>query len=361
MRLELIKRSAPAPAMRFLSPLLGLFLALIAGAIMFSALGKAPDRALYAFFIEPISEMWSVHELLIKAAPLILMGAGLCICFQSNNWNIGAEGQMIVGAIFGAALPILLPDVQNFLILPLMLIFGIMGGMLYGFIPALLKAKFKTNEILTSLMLVYVAQMLLDWIVRGPWRNPEGLNFPESRRFHEWARIPEMMPADGRANWGFVIAIVVAIALGVMLAKSLKGFEVKVIGTSPKAAQFAGFDAKKMIFFSFLLAGGCAGLAGIIEVAGATGQLRPTVSPGYGFTAIIVAYLGRLNPIGAIVAGLVLALTYLGGEAAQISLGLSDKIARVFQGLILFFVLACDTLILYKIRLSFGAVQKGAA
>ncbi len=203
---------------------------------------------------------------------------------------------MIVGAIFGAALPILLPDVQNFLILPLMLICGIIGGMAYGFIPALLKAKFKTNEILTSLMLVYVAQMLLDWIVRGPWRNPEGLNFPESRRFHEWARLPEMFPADGRANWGFVIAVVVAIALGIMLAKSLKGFEVKVIGTSPKAAQFAGFNTKKMIFFAFLLAGGCAGLAGIIEVAGATGQLRPTVSPRLWLYCHYCGLFGPLEP-----------------------------------------------------------------
>lgn len=350
--------------MTYMSPIIGLALALIAGAIMFSFLGKPPLGALYAYFIEPISEMWSVHELLIKAAPLILMGAGLCVCYQSNNWNIGAEGQMIMGGMAGSILPVMFPQIAGPFVLPAMLVMGVLGGMAYAAIPALLKTKFKTNEILTSLMLVYIAQLFLDWTVRGAWRNPQGLNFPETRRFDDFARIAEMVPADGRANFGFVIAVVVALAIWVMMAKSMKGFQVKVIGASPKAARFAGFDAQKMVFFAFLLAGATAGLAGIVEVAGASGQLRTTISPGYGFTAIIVAFLGRLNPIGAIVAGLVLALTFLGGEAAQISLGVSDKVARVFQGLILFFVLACDTLILYRIRLVFSAKpasQKGAA
>jgi len=364
LRLELTKRSTPSNLMTYMSPIIGLALALIAGAIMFSFLGKPPLGALYAYFIEPISEMWSVHELLIKAAPLILMGAGLCVCYQSNNWNIGAEGQMIMGGMAGSILPVMFPQIAGPFVLPAMLFMGVLGGMAYAAIPALLKTKFKTNEILTSLMLVYIAQLFLDWTVRGAWRNPQGLNFPETRRFDDFARIAEMMPADGRANFGFVIAVVVALAIWVMMAKSMKGFQVKVIGASPKAARFAGFDAQKMVFFAFLLAGATAGLAGIVEVAGASGQLRTTISPGYGFTAIIVAFLGRLNPIGAIVAGLVLALTFLGGEAAQISLGVSDKVARVFQGLILFFVLACDTLILYRIRLVFSAKpasQKGAA
>ena len=349
--------------MTYLSPLIGLGLAVIAGSIMFTFLGKPPLAALYAYFIEPISELWSVHELLIKAAPLILMGAGLCVCYLSNNWNIGAEGQMVIGGMAGSILPVMFPEVVGPFLLPAMIIMGTLGGMAYAAIPALLKTKFKTNEILTSLMLVYIAQLFLDWTIRGPWRNPEGLNFPETRRFDAAARIPEMMPMDGRANWGFVIAIVVALAIWVLMSRTMKGFQVKVIGASPRAARFAGFDDKKMVFFAFLIAGATAGLAGIIEVSGATGQMLPTISPGYGFTAIIVAFLGRLNPIGAIVAGLVLALTFLGGENAQVVLGVPDKAARVFQGLILFFVLACDTLILYKIRLAFGAAApaKGGA
>ena len=361
MRLELIKRGNPSRALQFLSPLIGLTLAVLTGAIMFAILGKEPLAALYVYFIEPLTEMWSIHELLIKAAPLILMGAGLSVCYLSNNWNIGAEGQFIMGALAGSIFPVLFTDLQTPFVLPLMMAFAIVGGALWAGIPALLKAKFNTNEILVSLMLVYVAELILDYLVRGPWRNPGGMNFPESVRFHSFARIPELMPADGRANWGIVIAIIVAVAIWVMLSRTLKGFEIKVLGTSPRAGKFAGFDAKKMIFFSFLLAGGCAGLAGIIEVAGASAQLRPIISPGYGFTAIIVAFLGRLNPLGVIVAGLVLALTYLGGEAAQISLGLSDKVARVFQGALLLYILACDTLIHYRVRFARAPKASGSA
>lgn len=363
MRFELTKRSIPSPAMAYLSPLIGLFLALIAGGIMFALLGKPPLQALYAYFIEPISAIWSVHGLLVKAAPLILMGAGLCVCYQSNNWNIGAEGQMIIGGMAGSVLPIMFPSFSGPLVLPLMILMGMLGGMAYAAIPALLKTNFKTNEILTSLMLVYIAERILDWTVRGPWRDPNGLNHPESRQFGEFARIGEISPADGSANYGIVIAIVVALLIWVLMSKTLKGFQVKVIGASPRAAKFAGFSARNMVIFAFLLAGAAAGLAGIIEVAGAGGKLRPTISPGFGFTAIIVAFLGRLNPIGAIFAGLVLALTLLGGEVAQTSLGLSDKVAKVFQGMILFFVLTCDTLILYQIRFVGGAPasSKGAS
>ncbi|GGA44781.1 ABC transporter permease [Pelagibacterium lentulum] len=359
IRVELLRRDNPSRALRLLSPLIGLSLALITGAIMFSLMGKNPAAALYVYFIEPLTEAWSVHELLIKAAPLILMGAGLSICYLSNNWNIGAEGQFIMGALAGSIFPVLFTDFQNPMVLPLMFIFAVAGGALWAGIPALLKARFNTNEILVSLMLVYVAERILDYLVRGPWRNPGGMNFPESVRFHSYARVPEIMPWDGRANLGIVIAILVAIALWFMLSRTLKGFEVKVIGASPRAGRFAGFSSKGMIFFSFLVAGGCAGLAGIIEVAGASAQLRPIISPGYGFTAIIVAFLGRLNPLGAIAAGLILALTYLGGEAAQISLQISDKASRVFQGTLLLYILACDTLIHYRIRFSRKPAAKG--
>ena len=351
MRIELVKRPQRSALFGAISPLIALALTIIAGAVLFSLLGKNPGTALYYYFIDPLRETWSLHELAIKAAPLILIAVGLSICYLSNNWNIGAEGQFILGAIVGSILPVMFPQFQNALVLPLMLLMGIIGGAAYAAIPALLKARFNTNEILTSLMLVYVAQLFLDWLVRGPWRNPEGFNFPETRTFHQFAVLPEILPASGRANLGFVFAILAAIAVWFMLTRTLKGFEVKVIGQSPRAGRFAGFSQSRMIFFAFLLSGALAGLAGISEVSGAIGQLRPTISPGYGFTAIIVAFLGRLNPLGIVAAGLFLALTYLGGEAAQISVGLSDKVVRAFQGMILFFVLACDTLILYRIRI----------
>jgi ABC-type uncharacterized transport system permease subunit len=211
--------------------------------------------------------------------------------------------------------------------------------------------RFNTNEILTSLMLVYVAQLFLDWLVRGPWRNPAGMNFPGTIRFHDYAILPEILPASGRANWGFVFALVAAVLVWFMLSKTLKGFEVKVLGQSPRAGRFAGFSSGRVVVFAFLVSGALAGLAGIAEVSGAVRHLNEKLSIGYGFAAIIVAFLGRLNPLGIVAAGLVLALTYLGGEAAQISVGLSDKVVRAFQGMILFFVLACDTLIHYQIRI----------
>ena len=351
MRIELIRRPERSSAMALLSPILAIALTVITGFFVFLAIGVDPFEALYIYFIEPLTAWWSVQDLLIKAAPIILIAIGLSLCYRSNNWNIGAEGQFILGAIVGSILPVMFPQFQNALVLPLMLLMGIIGGAAYAAIPALLKARFNTNEILTSLMLVYVAQLFLDWLVRGPWRNPEGFNFPETRTFHQFAVLPEILPASGRANLGFVFAILAAIAVWFMLTRTLKGFEVKVIGQSPRAGRFAGFSQSRMIFFAFLLSGALAGLAGISEVSGAIGQLRPTISPGYGFTAIIVAFLGRLNPLGIVAAGLILALTYLGGEAAQISVGLSDKVVRAFQGMILFFVLACDTLILYRIRI----------
>jgi simple sugar transport system permease protein len=356
MRLELVKRPQRSTLFSILSPFIAFVLTLVAGSIMFALLGVNPLVALRTYFIEPISQVWQLHELAIKAAPLILIAVGLSVCYRANIWNIGAEGQFILGGIVGSILPVMYPEFQSPLVLPLMLLMGMVGGAAYAAIPAFLKARFNTNEILTSLMLVYVAQLFLDWIVRGPWRDPKGFNFPQTIQFSDAATLPELWPESGRANWGFVFALVAAVLVWLMMSRMLKGFEVRVLGSSPRAGRFAGFSANRMVFFAFMLSGALAGLAGISEVSGAINQLQPTISPGYGFTAIIVAFLGRLNPLGIVAAGLVLGLTYLGGEAAQSALGVSDKVARVFQGMLLFFVLGCDTLIHYRIRLAGVAV-----
>lgn len=354
MRIELEKRANASSLFQIVSPLLALVLTLIFGAIMFLMLGKDPVHALYAFFIEPLLEVWSLHELAIKAAPLILIAVGLSVCYNSNNWNIGAEGQFTIGAIVGSILPVLVPQWQSPLLLPLMLVMGALGGALFAAIPALLKTRFNTNEILVSLMLVYIAQLFLDWLVRGPWRNPKGFNFPQTVSFSPEAVLPELLES-GRAHWAIIFALVAAVSIWFMMRYMLKGFEVSVLGRSQRAGRFAGFSSRRMVWFSMMLSGAFAGLAGISEVSGSIGHLQPSISPGYGFTAIIVAFLGRLNPLGIIVSGFILALTYLGGEAAQLSIGVSDKVTRVFQGLLLFFVLSCDTLILYRIRIIFGS------
>ena len=298
MRIELIKRPQQSKLFSALSPFIALGLTLIAGAIMFSLLGKNPFEALYYYFIDPLTGIWDpdnrwqLHELAIKAAPLILIAVGLSVCYLSNNWNIGAEGQFIAGAIAGSFIPVVFPGFQSWIVLPLMLILGMAGGAAYASIPAFFKVRFNTNEILTSLMLVYVAQLFNDWLVRGIWRNPEGMSFPGTVRFHEYAILPQIWPDSGRAHWGFVFALVAAVVVWFMLSKMLKGFEVKVLGQSPRAGRFAGFSSARMVFFAFILSGALAGLAGISEVAGPIEHLNEKISIGYGFTAIIVAFLG---------------------------------------------------------------------
>lgn len=363
MRLELKRRDSVPWWADVLSPLLALAATLVVGAILFVALGQPPAAALYAYFVAPLAEIWSLHELTIKAAPLIVIAVGLSVAYRANVWNIGAEGQFVAGAVAGSALPILWPDAAGPWVLPAMLCAGALGGAAWGSVPGLLKARFGANEILVSLMLVYVAGLGLDYLVRGPWRNPQGFNFPESVSFSASATLPELVATGaygGRANAGILIALVIAALTFVMLTRTLKGFEVTVTGASPKAARFAGFDAAATTMFAFLLSGALAGLAGIIEVSGAIGRLTPVVSPGYGFTAIIVAFLGRLNPLAIVLAGFLLALSYLGGEAAQVSLQLSARLARVFQGVLLFAVLAADTLVRYRVRLARRAVRVAA-
>jgi len=349
LRIELIRRPEHSLLMSFLSPILAIGLTLLLGFIIFAAIGIDPFRGIYIYFIEPLTLEWSIEEILVKAIPIVLIAVGLALCYLANNWNIGAEGQFTAGAIAGSALPILLPEFQNFATLPLMLLMGIAGGMLYAAIPALLKIRFGTNEILTSLMLVYVALLFLDWLVRGPWRNPQGFGFPGSREFTDWAVMPILVEGS-RLHLGLAFAVVAVVAAWFVLNRTLTGFEVNVLGQAPRAGAFAGFSRNRMTLLTFLISGGLAGLAGICEVAGPIGKLDVVISPGYGFTAIIVAFLGRLNPLAILVAGFVLALTYIGGENAQIALGLSGKTARVFQGMLLFFVLACDTFILYRVR-----------
>ncbi len=349
MRIELIRRPQRSARMAVLSPLIAIALTVVAGFVIFAANGVDPVGALYVYFIEKLTAWWSIQDLIVKMTPLILIGVGLSLSYLSNTWNIGAEGQLAAGAIAGSVLPIYFPDWGGPLVVTLMLLMGILGGMAYGAIPALLKTRFGTNEILTSLMLVYVADLVLDWVARGPWRNPAGYNFPNSRQFSDNQLLPVI--AGQHVTVATVIALVVAVAAWFLLGKTLTGFRIRVLGEAPRAGAFAGFSRNRMVLVAFLISGGLAGLAGICEVAGPLGQLRISVSPGYGFTAIIVAFLGRLNPLGVIVASFVLGLSYLGGEGIQSTYHLSDQIARVFQGMLLFFVLACDTMIFYRVRI----------
>jgi simple sugar transport system permease protein len=350
MRLVLERRAERSTAAAIASPLIAIALTLATMAVLFAALGKNPITALSVYFVEPLTDSYSLVELAVKATPLVMIAVGLSLCYLANVWNIGAEGQFLIGAVCGSWLAVLTQGADaGAWVLPVMLMLGAVGGALYALLPAVAKVRFGASEILTSLMLVYVADLLLDYLVRGPWRDPNGFNFPTTAEFDPVATVPILIEGT-RMHLGALIALVVVAVAAVLLGRTIKGFEIKVVGAAPRAARFAGFSADKLVILTFLISGALAGLAGIIEVAGPVGHLQPNFSPGYGFTAIIVAFLGRLNPVGILIAGLFLALTFIGGEQAQISIKVPLDLTKVFQGILLFYVLACDSLILYRIR-----------
>ncbi len=351
MRLALERRVETPFALQLLSPLVAVALTLVSAVIVFAALGHDPWRALYIYFVMPVSDSWGLQEVAVKATPLVLISVGLALCYRSNNWNIGAEGQFLVGALAGSWIAVATHGAaQGPWLLPAMLAAGALGGALFALIPAGLKTRFGANEILTSLMLVYIAELLLDFLVRGPWRDPAGFNMPQTVTFAREATVPLLMEG-GRLNLGTPIALAAVVLAAILVGRTLKGFEITLVGEAPRAARFAGFSETRLTWTVFAIAGGLAGLAGVLEAAGTVRMLQPGFSPGYGFTAIIVAFLGRLNPVGCLVAGVFLAITFIGGENAQIMLRLPLDVTRVFQGLLLFFVLACDTLLLYRVRL----------
>jgi simple sugar transport system permease protein len=351
MRLVLERRAETPLLLKLGSPLLAVALTLVSALVIFAALGKDPWIAVQVYFILPLSDFWGIQEVAVKATPLVLISLGLALCYRSNNWNIGAEGQFLVGAMAGGWLALATHGAPNGpWVMPAMLAAGALGGALFALIPALLKTRFGANEILTSLMLVYVAELLLDWLVRGPWRDPQGFNMPVTVTFEPEAVVPLLLDG-GRLNIGTPIALLLVAVMAVLVGRTLKGFEIRLVGEAPRAARFAGFDEKKLTLTVFAISGALAGLAGILEAAGTVKMLQPGLSPGYGFTAIIVAFLGRLNPVGCLIAGVFLAVTFIGGENAQIMLRLPLDATRVIQGLLLFYVLACDTLLLYRPRL----------
>ena len=346
--IALQKRADPSRLMSWLAPLIALGITVLAGLVMFAMLGVPVGAAFHAFFIEPVSSVYGLAELGVKAAPLIMIGVALSIGFRAQVWNIGAEGQLILGAIAGSAVALALYEVDAWYVLPAMIIASVLGGMSWAAVPALLKTRFNVNEILTSLMLTYVAVLLLSYLVSGPMRDPDGFNFPESRLFHDAATLPRVLQGT-RLHVGAMVALACVVAGWVLLSRTLLGFALRVNGAAPKASAYAGFNQSRLVWIALLIGGALAGLAGLFEVAGPIGQLLPNISPGYGFTAIIVAFLGRLHPLGVLFAGLIMALSYLGGESAQITLNLPLAVTGVFQGMLLFFLLATDVLIFYSI------------
>ena len=355
LRLEL--RPAPSRVWAWASPLLALAITVVLGVLLFTVMGKDPVRGLQIFFWEPIKSAYALGELGIKATPLLLIALGLAVCFRSNIWNIGAEGQYIIGAIFAGGVALTAGKDTGGWIVVAVLLAGVLGGMLWAAITALLRDRFNAGEILVSLMLVYVAVQVLNFLVFGPWKDPAGYNFPQTRTFEAVTRIPRLMQGS-RVTIGAVIALVGAGLLWLYLFRTRSGFALQVGGLAPAAARYAGFSSRRALWTAFLISGGAAGLAGALEVAGPVGQLTPYIPAGYGFAAIIVAFVGRLHPLGMVLAAILMSMFYIGGELAQSRLGLPKSLTDVFQGLLLFSLMACDTLVNYRIRRS--AARQGA-
>ena len=344
-------RARPSKVMRWTAPLIAIFATLVVGSLLFWALGKPVAESFYVFFIQPMTSSYGWSELLIKACPLILIAEGLAIGFKARIYNIGAEGQLIIGALFGGGVAIYMDGSDAAWVIPAMVVAGAIGGALWGALPAWLRTHFNAQETLTTLMLTYVATFILSYMVHGPWRDPGGMNFPQSIMCGDNALFSILLE-DSRVNSSVFMTLFAVVAFWLFNARSFMHFQLEVGGHAPAASRYAGFSARQTVWFSLVMSGMTAGLAGVGEIAGPVGQLNLNISPGYGFAAIIVAYLGRLHAFGIVLAGFLLALIYLGGEAAQVSLQMPFAITGIFQGMLLFFLLGSDVFIDNRLRRS---------
>ncbi len=349
MRIKLEKRPAPSVAMMVLTPVLSVLLTMLIGVIVFDFLGVDGFGAVRDIFLTPILASYKWQDVAVKAAPLVIIALGLSVGNRAQVWNIGAEGQYIIGALFAAGVGIAAGDLGGPFVVLAMVLAGILGGALWAAVPALLKTRWDVNEILSSLMLTYVAGQVLGYLVGGPWKDPNGRNFPATAPLHDNQVLPIVFPGT-TVHLGVIVALILPFAFWWLMARSMFGFQVRVVGAAPQAARHGGFDTKQTIWLALVISGAMAGLAGAFEFTGALHAINLGFPSGYGFTAIIVSFLGRLNPIGCMIAGIVLAITYVGGQVAQTTVHIPSSTAGIFQAMMLFLILASDIFIRYRIR-----------
>ena len=349
MRFRFEKRAEPSRLMLVATPIGAVLLTMVIGAILFEALGYDGVSAVKEIFLTPILASYKWQDVAAKAAPLILIGLGLSVSNRAKIWNIGAEGQYVIGALSGAGVALVTQGAQGFWIIPLMLLAGIAGGMAWSAVPALLKIRFRVNEILSSLMLTYVALQVLNYLITGPWKDPKGHNFPQTAPFTDAQLLPHTI-AGTPVSPGLAVAVALSLVFWLLMSRSVFGYQIKVVGAAPHAARYGGFGGPGTIWLAMLIGGGMAGLAGIIEASSQSGQINLGFPSGYGFTAIIVAFLGRLHPIGVLIAGIVLAISYVGGQVAQSAVHVPNATAGIFQAMMLFLLLASDILVRYRLK-----------
>lgn len=323
-----------------------LFALLVCG-IFIAANGMNPFPVYKKLLSGAFGSTFGLTETLVKSIPLLLCGLGVSVAYRISVWNIGAEGQFAAGAIAATAVTIYLPDLPIYLSIPLMLVCGIAAGGFWGLLTAIPRTYFQVNELITSLMLNYVALLTLNYFVFGPWKDPKGFNFPGTPMFNEAQSLPVL--GDTRLHLGLMFAVVAVILYAFTIRYTRWGYELRLIGANPEAAKNAGIPISRHILIVMIISGGLAGLAGMSEVSGVTHRLMYGISPGYGYTAIIVAWLAKLNPFGLVVSSFLFGGLIVGGYSVQ-TIGLPSSISSMLQGAILFFLIAGDTIGKFRLR-----------
>lgn len=331
------------------SPVVSIILALLLCALFITANGMNPVMVYEKMFRGAFGTMYGLTETMVKAIPLLLCGLGIAVAYRISVWNIGAEGQLTVGAMAATAVTIYFPDLTSFWSLSLMLLFGIAAGAFWGLLTAIPRTHFGVNELITSLMLNYVALLALDYVVFGPWKDPKGFNFPGSPMFTAAQSLPVL--GSTRLHIGLLFGLFAVVIYYLMMRFTKWGYELRLIGANPIAAKYAGIPIKRHIIIVMLISGGLAGIAGMAEVSGVTHKLMQGISPGYGYTAIIVAWLAKLNPLGLIITSILFGGLIVGGYSVQ-TIGLPSSISEMLQGSILFFLIAGDMIHRFRIRRS---------
>ncbi len=354
MRIKLEKRREPSVTMLVLTPVVSVLVTMLIGIVVFDLIGIDGLKAVTDIFITPLITSYKWQDVAVKAAPLIIIALGLSVANRAQVWNIGAEGQYIMGALCATGVGIAFGSVGGPLVVTLMVMAGVLGGAAWAAVPAGLRTRFSVNEILSSLMLTYVAGHVLSYLVGGPWKDPEGRNFPVTAPLADSQTLPVW--GTSTVHLGILVALILPFVFWYLMSRSVFGFQVRVVGSAPNAARHGGFDGRQTIWLAMTISGAMAGLAGALEFTGVLHKMDLGFPSGYGFTAIIVCFLGRLNPVGCLIAGIVLAVTYVGGQMAQSSVKIPSSTAGIFQAMMLFFILASDILIRYRVKLVKGAV-----
>jgi len=347
MRILLEKREQFSRRIQILVPIVSFLISLLLAAVLLSLSGASPWKTYAAMFMGAFGGKYQFMETLVKAIPLMLTGLGVSLAFRLRFWNIGAEGQLVLGGVAAAWIILFIPGIPLFLRLPLGLLAGVIAGGLWAGIPALLKAYWKVDETLTTLMMNYIAILFSEYLYYGPWRDPDGYGFPGTKIFPQEAWLPRI---SGRAHYGLYFAIILAVVIWFILSRTRWGFELQMMGKNQKAARCQGVRIERNIILALLFSGGLAGLAGACEVTAISHRLQQGLSMGYGFTAIIIAWMSQLNPIAALFVSILMGALLVGGDQVQMAMGLPSAMGLVLQGMILFPMLAGAVFTDYRIR-----------